>query len=226
MDIHYYSQPLLIESDQPVCSIIAFHGLGSNGYELKSAMKIVHRHMQSAVSIILPTAPMIPMTILNGAKANSWFDMMSIEPVVIDRKGVFLSEHCVLQFIEKEVKKNIPYHRIFLFGFSQGASLVLHVGMRLGMRLGGVIGASGFLPIKHYEKMSFEDFNTPFLITHGSNDTMVPFFLARETNMLLASKKFKSDFYENDDGHFLNEEMLKKIANWIDHHIMSLKCMS
>ncbi|MFQ6613008.1 MAG: alpha/beta hydrolase [Fidelibacterota bacterium] len=65
--------------------------------------------------------------------------------------------------------------RIFLLGFSQGATLCMEYGVRLNFPLGGLIPIAGF--IKKEEKLNreatMESTKTPVLLLHGQEDKIV-----------------------------------------------------
>ena len=66
--------------------------------------------------------------------------------------------------------------RIFLLGFSQGATLSTAAGLLIGNRINGIVAIAGFLSRKNTEMLNIEPikFNLPILILHGTNDQIVP----------------------------------------------------
>lgn len=65
---------------------------------------------------------------------------------------------------------------IYFLGFSQGSLMSIDLGLRYPQRLGGVIGVSGYIYFhkEWLQEISEAAYETPFLITHGTEDIDLP----------------------------------------------------
>ena len=79
-----------------------------------------------------------------------------------------------------------PNAKIFLFGFSQGAMIALHYGLRDEESFGGILAFSGSLISP--ERLSEIKNRTPVMLVHGEIDEVVPF-----SEMIKASKALEQN---------------------------------
>jgi phospholipase/carboxylesterase len=79
------------------------------------------------------------------------------------------------RFLSDELKSHgLADDRLLIVGFSQGAMMALHVGLRRKHPSAGIIGISGMLVDP--ESMQAEITNrSPVLLIHGTSDDVVPF---------------------------------------------------
>lgn len=156
--------------------VIWLHGLAGTGDEFAMHLRSTASSLPHLASSF-PDAPIAPVTFQQGRKMRSWFDIETL-PIAPNRnhKGLQESVSLVHAMIQESEKKGIHPRRIFLAGFSQGATLSLIAGLTYPHRIGGICmfggWASAGLPVapKHPE--------TPILICHGSDDAVVPLKVA------------------------------------------------
>ena len=105
-------------------SLIWLHGLGDSGAGwsfLRGELAPRFPHLRFA----FPNSPTQPVTLAGGEAMPSWMDLDDL-PVTArtpeDRDGYEASTRLVHALIDKEVAAGVPASRIFLGGFSQGAS--------------------------------------------------------------------------------------------------------
>ena len=77
--------------------------------------------------------------------------------------------------IERENQREIPSQRIVLAGFSQGAAMALHVGLRYPEQLGGIVALSTYMVRDEGLEDECSEANRaiPIFQAHGSMDPMV-----------------------------------------------------
>ena len=75
--------------------------------------------------------------------------------------------------IHDRMGKNV---KIFLLGFSQGATLATAAGLIIGKRINGIVAIAGFFRKKNAEMLNIKPikFNLPTLMLHGAKDQIVP----------------------------------------------------
>jgi predicted esterase len=99
--------------------------------------------------IVLPAAPISPVTINGGMKMPSWFDIMGLtigSPE--DQEGIHLASQNLACLINEEMKHVDPLH-IAIGGFSQGGAVALNTAFVDGYlqhQIGCVVGLSCWLP--------------------------------------------------------------------------------
>ena len=88
--------------------------------------------------------------------------------------GLYSIRISLLTLWENVIKiNNILESRVFLFGFSQGAMMSMHVGLRREKSIGGISSFSGALIFP--EDLDKIKNRTPILMIHGEDDDVVPF---------------------------------------------------
>ena len=122
-----------------------------------------------------------------------------------DEEGMLESAQYINNLIEEEIRTGIPSHRIFLGGFSQGATMSLFVGLTTSKLLGGIICLSGRLILRDRilqvsgrrpldASIEIENFQMrphsrareiPIFWGHGTNDPTLKYAVARSHANLL-----------------------------------------
>lgn len=142
-------------------------------------------HMWSAVPhcrLIIPDAPVAPVTLNGGAEMPSWYDIEGLVERFDERcAGLEESRARINGFIEGEIEAGVPASRIVVAGFSQGGALSLVAGLRFPRTLAGVLVMSGYLAGASTFDIADEAKGVPVLHCHGSDDPMVKLEWARET---------------------------------------------
>lgn len=107
---------------------------------------------------------------------------------------------------------------IVLLGFSQGAMVASHFALKSGLTFAGVVGVSGyfFFESARSPKVSAAASKTPWLMTHGLQDEIIPIEETREEVIRMKSLGLKIRFREFEKGHHFEEQKeLPAIKSWI-----------
>lgn len=165
-------------------SIIFLHGLGDTGHGWANAIAEVR---PSFMRVICPTAPSMPVTLNNGIKMPSWFDLRSLDASgPEDESGIKKAMLTIHNLIDSEVKEGIPSNRIVIGGFSQGGALALYSALTYNKPLAGVVALSCWLPLhKQFPAAAISNKDIPFLQCHGDCDPIVPYKWGQMTASLL-----------------------------------------
>ena len=104
----------------------------------------------SYVKFVLPTAPTQPVTMNMGMPMPSWYDIVGLDEKSNEKcKGIEASRDTIREILRKEHENTgLPYSRMVLAGFSQGAALSLFTGLQLESvekKLAGIAILSGYL---------------------------------------------------------------------------------
>jgi len=100
----------------------------------------------------------------------SWYDLENPAP------GVERSRGLLFHLLEQLAVKNFPADQIVLSGFSQGCLMSIEIGARHRHRLAGIVGISGYVldPEQLVKQLAPEAVLQRFLITHGTQDPLIP----------------------------------------------------
>lgn len=111
----------------------------------------------------------------------------------------------------------IPLEKTFLLGFSQGGAMTLDVG--LVFPLAGLIALSGYLHITEEELQELSDRSfPPILIAHGTEDTVVPIGVARNTREVFERLGVTVEYEEYEMSHEIRPETCDRIQEFILQH--------
>jgi len=151
--------------------IFLLHGYGSNKDDLISIAPELAQYIPDAL-FISPNAPEILEDSEYMAEAYQWFSLKDrAEEKMLN--GAKKASVRLESFILDQIKKfNLSLHDIALIGFSQGAMMAMHLGLRLQHQIRGIIGYSGLLiaPSKLKEEIISRP---PIALIHGIEDNVV-----------------------------------------------------
>jgi phospholipase/carboxylesterase len=139
----------------------------------------------------------------------SWFDIESCEGIARSRRMLFELLDGLGDF---------PAEQIIFSGFSQGCLMSIEVGARYPRLLAGIVGISGFV---HEPEQLIREFSPAarrqrFLITHGTQDTLIPVAKARTQIALLKKAGLNIDWREFVKGHTIaGEEEVAVIRQFV-----------
>ena len=190
--------PLVVEpTASHDASVIWMHGLGASAHDFVDMPRIISR---PGTRWVFPNAPVRPVTLNNGWRMPSWFDIRYLAGQSEGERECPLeaeeSSEIITALIEQEHARGIPYNRIVLVGFSQGGAMSLYTGCRFPQQLAGMACLSGYLlfPEHHMDASSPANRNTPILVCHGIRDDMVPFSSGQRTVEFLRGNGWSVDF--------------------------------
>ena len=179
-------------------SIIWMHGLGASAHDFVDMPRLISR---PGTRWIFPNAPVRPVTLNNGWRMPSWFDIRFLGggSGVSGREcpdEAQESAELIVALMEAEHARGIPYNRMILVGFSQGGAMSLYTGCRFPETIAGMVCMSGYLifPEVHMEACAESNRQTPILICHGTRDDMVPLASGERTVEYLRENGWPVEF--------------------------------
>jgi lysophospholipase-2 len=171
--------------------VVISHGLGDTAEGFVDVAEQLSSELPF-IKFILPTAPVQAVTLNGGMRMNSWYDIVGLD----ERSNEFCEgiheSKAVLENILTSHKEELPYSRMVLAGFSQGAALSLFTGIQFHSKLAGIVCMSGYLPAASQVKVTDELADTPIWHGHGTQDMVVNFKMADKTKQALAEKGVKN----------------------------------
>jgi phospholipase/carboxylesterase len=202
----------------PLGSIVWLHGLGADGNDF---VPIVPMLGMDRVRFVFPHAPAIPVTINSGFVMPAWYDIRSLD-AKDDREctdDIALAAKRIRAVLDREIERGVPPSRIVLAGFSQGAAMALHVGVRFDRPLAGIVALSGYRVAARTMVSEWNDANraTPVFCAHGSNDDLVTLDRGREAyDFVQAHSNSKEiEWHEFAIGHEVSPEEIHVLGQWL-----------
>jgi phospholipase/carboxylesterase len=204
---------------KPVYLVVLLHGPGADG--------------QSIIDQALNWAPTMPKAeflaaespFLSDGSGKVWFDMSDLSA---DRMGagVRAAAPMLNAFLDEALaQRRLPNSHLALVGFSQGAMLALHVGLRRPKPMAAIVAFSGAV----YDTENFAGeirSRPPVLMIHGEADPVVPFATMTASKELLKANGVPAKSmrrpgvgHEMDDdgviaaGDFLTANIVKPAAH-------------
>lgn len=167
--------------DGAVATVIWLHGLGADGHDFEPVVPLLRTRR---VRFVFPNAPAIPVTINGGFVMPAWYDIRTLDFGDADREDPAQIERSaarIAALVERERAAGIAADRIVLAGFSQGAAMAIHTGVRLRESIAGIVALSGYLVVPHRLDAERDAANraTPVFVGHGLHDDMVPVVAGR-----------------------------------------------
>lgn len=162
--------------------VVLLHGYGSDGNDL-IGLAPYWRELLPDAMFVAPNAP-------NPSDINpagfQWFSL-DTERAISRRTGSAAARPVVLGFLEDLWEETgLTAKDTFLVGFSQGAQLVLDVGLRLPEALMGIVAFSGGL-IDPEITVPLIKSKPPICLVHGDADEVVPVSMTLEGGKALTA---------------------------------------
>ena len=153
----------------PRALVILVHGYGANGDDLIGLAPALSRALPGAAF----AAPHAPQPVPGHPGGRQWFPITRLDPHLM-AEGARAAAASLDGFIDAErARFRLAPGACALVGFSQGAMMSLHVGLRRAEPLAALVGFSGLLVAP--ERLAAEARSRPpVLLAHGERDEVVP----------------------------------------------------
>lgn len=154
---------------EPRQLVLLLHGVGADGNDLISLAP----HFQEALPDALFIAPNAPEEFDMAPFGYQWFSLMDLDPETRIR-GARATAPLLESFIRQMLDRfGLTEAQLAVIGFSQGATMAMHVGLRWDTPFAGIISYSGIMAgpdLLADEIVS----RPPMLLTHGTHDQVLP----------------------------------------------------
>ena len=143
----------------------------------------------------------------------SWYDFAA-DP----GPGVERSRRLIFELLWHQEAVGFPADQTILFGFSQGSLITIDTGIRYPKVLAGLIGISGYAhePEKALREASPVLKEQQFLMTHGTQDPMIPIGPVRAQIATLKAAGLNIEWHEFVKEHTIaGEQELAVIRSFI-----------
>lgn len=206
------------EEQAPAATVIWMHGLGADGYDFVDL--VPQLNLPDNIKFIFPHAPVRPITLNAGMKMRAWFDVYELTAdAKQDEAGILATQQLIDELIEQEIAAGVASDKILLAGFSQGAAMALHCGLRYPKKLAGILALSCFLLLADQtaDELNVDNKNIPILMMHGINDDIVPIQWGERSRDFLQELGFEVEWYEYPMPHAVCMEEVKQISTWLQN---------
>lgn len=211
--------PIVIETGpQPVASIIWLHGLGADGHDFEPIVPELALPDSLPVRFTFPHAPYRPVTINSGYEMRAWYDIaMDTRGFRQDEAQILESEQSVRALIATERARGFDSRRILLAGFSQGAAIALHTGLRYPEPLAGIMALSMPIPLPEHIPAERHAANAqvPVFLAHGTQDRVVPYPMGEYARRLLDQLAIPVEWHAYAMDHTVSHEEIADIRVWL-----------
>jgi phospholipase/carboxylesterase len=201
---------------EPRGSVVWLHGLGADGHDFEPIVSLLGLPI---VRFVFPNAPSRPVTINGGMVMPAWYDITSLGGRGPGERAedVRQSARLIVALLEREERRGIPSSRIVLAGFSQGAAMALHVGVRFPRPLLGIMVLSGYEALAETRDAEAADASraTPMLFCHGTYDPLVAIDRGRQAYRACATPERKVEWHEFPMGHEVSPAEIVVIRTWL-----------
>ncbi len=143
----------------------------------------------------------------------SWYDFAT-DPL----PGIERSRKLICQLLDGLPQKGFAPAQTTVFGFSQGCLMTLETTARYPQLFAGIIGISGYVndPEKLIRELSPVAKQQRYLVTHGTQDPMIPFATARDQIAFLRKAGLPIEWHEFVKEHTIaGEAEIKVIRDFI-----------
>jgi len=192
---------ITIPAEQPPAQygLVVLHGWGANAKDLTTIAPALGFQ---TTQMMFPDAPFDHPQVSGG---KMWYDLQ--QP---DEAGLNHSREALQQWFNAlETTTGIPLEQTFLLGFSQGGAMTLDVGFQFPFR--GLCCLSGYL----HSEPAVTSPAPPTLITHGTQDPVVPITAAQQARDTLQQKGVTVSYHEFAMQHEVTPEVIATVKEFI-----------
>lgn len=196
--------------------VILLHGYGADGRDLIDIADAWADDLPDAAFV----APHAPEPCAEAPVGRQWFRLTDREPPERWR-GVTQAGPALDAVLDAELARHeVPGDRLALVGFSQGAMMALHVGLRRAPAPAAIVGYSGLLVLEPGRGAGSLTAaitgRPPVLLVHGDQDGVVPAEALRfSADALLGAGIACEHHLTTGLGHGIDEAGLRRGARFL-----------
>lgn len=208
---------LTIGPETATSAVIWMHGLGAGARDFEPIVPMLGR---PDLRFVFPQAPDRAVTINGGYVMPAWYDIRSMDPGPHRENEAHIRDaaRSIDALVDRELARGVPGARLVIAGFSQGAAMALHVGVRRAERLAGIMALSGYRVARESWAAEATEVNaaTPALVCHGRRDPVVDLSMGEEARDALEAGGHTVSWHAFDMEHEVIPAEVQVIAGWLD----------
>ena len=205
--IHLVRQPKNEAGTPPL--LLLLHGFGSNEHDLYGLAPFLDKRF-------LIISVRAPNTL--GPGSYAWFEVnFTPQGPVINPEQAEASRETLITFIKAAITAyGSDPKQVYLMGFSQGAIMSASVALTQPELVAGAVLMSGrILPeIQPLIASKEELAGLPFIVVHGTADTVLSITYGRASRELLSSLPVDLTYHEYPTGHEVSQKSLSDVTTW------------
>jgi phospholipase/carboxylesterase len=204
---------------QAAGAVVWLHGLGANGHDFEPIVPLLEL---PRVRFVFPHAPLRRVTINGGMEMPAWYDILALGGAGGSNPAHVLEARAQVDaLLRREKERGIAPERTVLAGFSQGAAIALHAGIRYPETLAGILVLSGYEVLPHTREAEASPANrrTPMLFCHGTEDPLVPVVGGRAAFEAHAAER-DAQWREFPIAHEVGDEEIGVVRDWLHARLM------
>ncbi len=198
----------IVEGQPPL--LIQLHGVGSNERDLFAFADL----LDPRFVVVSARAPLVV-----GPDNFAWFEVrFASQGNMINAEQLRSSRETLIRFISEATQAyQTDPQRVYLLGFSQGGIMGLSVALTQPALVAGVAALSARIPAEVVPDFAprAQVAGLPLLLTHGTEDTVIPIRYARETQQTLADLPVDLTYREYEMGHQVTPKSLDDVLAWL-----------
>ncbi len=203
--------------NNPEKIVVLMHGYGSNSADMLGLAKEIcasNEGLQNKLLFIVPDAP-FAWEGGDYSEARQWFSLISREEAFL-LEGLKTARSILLSNIEIWLKNyNLQQENLILSGFSQGAMLSLHTGLRNDEKIAGILAFSGTLIGRETLENDVKQ-KPKICMIHGTEDEVLPVTYSKIAHKALCDMEIHSQLHTiKYMGHSINEECINIAVNFL-----------
>lgn len=205
--------PLQYNPANPEGVLILLHGLGASGADL---FPLAEHLCGGRLRVVCPNAPTRAITINGGMQMPAWYDIVGANLEDRQDENGIRESTAAVESLLAEVS-DFPARRIFLGGFSQGAAMSLHAGLRHKNTLAGIVALSGYMLRGETlaREASAANLHTPIFQAHGAFDPVVLPAWARQCRDILREENRPLEYREYPAPHAIPPQTVADLSEWM-----------
>lgn len=213
--IQYFDHP----TDAADCPwIIFFHGFGADAHDLESLKEYIH--LKGAVNYRFPNG-VFEVPIGPGWTGRAWWPLtLSSLPSDWSDYTPEPMDALVPAIMKMITDLKIPWNKIILGGFSQGAMLATEIYLQAPETPLGLVSMSGSLIRQTEWTQKLENRKgAKIFLSHGENDQVLPAKGTQKLLNLCKQKGLETQFVSFAGGHEIPPKVLNGISQYINELI-------
>lgn len=202
--------------------LILFHGYGADAYDLRSLHEVIKA--KGPTHFLFPQG-VLEVPIGPGWTGRAWWniDVEALQRAAMNGTPRDLSiekpeglEKLRPRIFEMIDALRVPWNRIILGGFSQGAMLATDLFLRAPEAPKGLVILSGALLNKdEWKKLAPNRTGSSFFMSHGSHDQVLAHKGAAQLETLLVQSGLKGSLMTFSGGHEIPMNVIDKLNQYL-----------
>ncbi len=199
--------------------VVLLHGVGADGNDLIDLALNWQPIVPKAEFVALHA----PFPFDQAPVGRQWFSIADRSPDKIlggIRTAAAILDPCLDELL---AKRRLDDSHLALVGFSQGAMMALHVGLRRRKKIAGVVAFSGALVAPETLGAELAS-RPPVLLVHGEGDDVVPFAAMAEAKETLKAAEVPVRALRRPGlGHAIDDDGVIAAGDFLVQHLTAKK---